>query len=121
MTAIAYPQQRANPMPAILFIAVAACALYIVCNQHADLKHGETAVSLAAQCHQEPEMRFFNPTTKRYLDICRINGTFGVWVWEKDFTGAERNITSFIKEKMTRVDQILQYIRNAGYSVQVRP
>jgi hypothetical protein len=104
----------------ILIILLAAALLVAVGVQagvamsHANLKHGSEA-TLARQC-MNGEQHFYlfvNPTTNRYGTVCQIEGTWGVVITDQ----AGHEITSFVKNKMTRFDQVITYMRNAGYEL----
>lgn len=81
---------------------------------HANSRHGSEA-DLARTCSDSSSnpIRFFNPETKRSAWVCDLGGFFGVHI--KEIDGEE--VTAFIKNKMKRVDQVLKYMKNAGYEL----
>jgi hypothetical protein len=84
---------------------------------HGVAKHKDTAVMIQDCLKQKGALQLWvNPTTGRRASICQISvDTFGIQVIElKD--GDWKEVTSFLKSKMTRIDQVMQYLRNAGYT-----
>jgi len=81
-------------------------------THHASYKHGIEA-SMARECSGRPEMKFYNPVTKRTAYMCIVEGYFGFHILNAD--GDE--VTAFLKNKMHKVDQVIQYMRNAGYEL----
>ena len=79
---------------------------------HANIRHGSDA-DLARSCAGKGGYLFHNPTTNRYGNVCQINDAFGVVI--TDDKGNE--ITAFMKNKMHRFDQVLQYMKNSGYNL----
>ena len=80
---------------------------------HADIRHGGEA-QLVRDCLNNvgPTMTLHNPITHRSAEICKID--FNLWgVYIQEENGDE--VTSFVKNKMTRLDQVLQYLSNRGY------
>ena len=110
-----YPQRNFSITPILLTAVVVITALAIVCNLHADVKHGEAATIAGSICHQQPEIRFYNPALNRFMDVCRVDGKWALWIFRQNPDGSQDNITSFVKEKMTRVEQVIKYAHNAGY------
>jgi hypothetical protein len=86
-------------------------ALVDLVPSHADIRHGEDA-RYARECQDKWEIKMYNPKTDRYGHICMTSsGKWGVWIVES--TGEE--VTAFLKEKMKTLDQVIRYMRNAGY------
>ena len=79
---------------------------------HANMRHGSDA-DLARSCVGKGGYLFHNPITNRYGNVCQINDAFGVVI--TDDKGNE--ITAFMKNKMHRFDQVLQYMKNSGYNL----
>jgi hypothetical protein len=120
MNAVMSPRPRAFPigllilvMLAVLIVPMLQIATDAGVSMHAAVKHGSNA-ALAQQCKQNPEsVRFYNPVTRRTGLVCEIDGKWAVVIldqWGKE-------ITSFVKEKMRTFDQVLRYMRNAGYTL----
>lgn len=87
-------------------IALAALSL------HAVAKHGLDAV-VASQCAERPELRMINPATGRIAMICMTEAGWGIYIVGRDGD----NVTSFVKEKMARIEQVIRYMRNRGYEI----
>jgi hypothetical protein len=86
-------------------------------NTHPLEKHGEEAVAVNACIDHGGELaEWVNPDTHRRLKLCQISegkysGKYGVQILEEN----SEWVTSFVKGKMTKLDQVLQYLVNAGY------
>lgn len=81
---------------------------------HADEKHGEDAV-VARQCFNNANsIKMYNPTTKRTSFVCLTDtGKYGIVILEE--TGEE--VTAFLKNKMKSLEQVINYMKNAGYQL----
>lgn len=97
---------------AVLAIALLVAAGAVAQQAHADIKHGADA-SLARQCNDGKHQLylFHNAATNRYGAVCNLDGLWGILI--VDEKGKE--ITAFVKNRMHRFEQVLQYMRNAGY------
>ena len=80
-------------------------------SDHAVEKHGTAAIK-AASCIERPDAHvFFNKDTQRFGYACIIGSR-----WAVAFTTEDGNpITSFFKEKLKSLDQIVRYMDNTGY------
>ena len=98
---------------AMAYVAAIEPALAGVASSmsHANMRHGSDA-DLARSCRGNGYL-FHNPITDRYANVCQINDAFGVYISEAN--GEE--VTSFMKNKMHRFEQVLQYMKNQGYSL----
>lgn len=77
---------------------------------HAVVKHGEDA-NMVRRCMEEkgPVETWVKPDG-REINVCKIaDGIYVIMV-----SDGTREITSFIKAKMSRLSQIEQYLRNMG-------
>ena len=87
---------------------------YVFASQHANQKHGAVAEAIDDVCHQGGEVTMMNPNTKRQAIICKIQldgqEVLGVSIYEHG-----ENVTSFLKEKMRSVDEVIRYLANQGY------
>lgn len=104
-----------NPKPfAWLTLAALAAVLILLAVgaiSHADMRHGSEAET-ARQCAQRPEWMFFNPETGRTALVCMTSeGKYGVYV--VDELGKE--VTAFLKNKMSRIEQVAKSLQNVGY------
>jgi hypothetical protein len=93
-------------------ILVAFLIALAILSVHAVAKHGSDAVT-AAQCADHPEIRMINLETGRIAMICMTEAGWGIYIIGRD----GGNVTSFIKEKMARLEQVVRYMRNRGYEV----
>lgn len=92
-------------------ICVLLLAAMLIGASHAVVRHGREA-ELARQCEDHPEFYFYNPQTDRWALICLTDvGKFGVAILDR----AGKEITAFIKNKMSRVDEVFRYMSNSGY------
>lgn len=87
-------------------------------NTHPLEKHGEEAIAVE-ECIQNNGklLSWVNTTTGRIANLCQIPdgkyaGKYGLQILEE---ADESWVTSFVKNKMTKLDQVLQYLINAGY------
>lgn len=86
-------------------------------KSHPVEKHGEEALAVNACIDAGGQLaEWVNPDTHRRLKLCQIadgkySGKYGLQVLEEN----SEWVTSFIKNKMTKLDQVLQYLVNAGY------
>ena len=94
---------------AIVIAAVGAAPLI-----HADVRHGVDATA-ARQClnGKQHTYLFHNAASNRYGTVCEIEGVWGVVITDE----FGREITSFLKNKMKTFNQVLKYMRNAGYDL----
>ena len=111
-----------RPIPIVLLLllvllAIAPVAMKVAVDTgvsaHAFTKHGSDA--LAAQtCKNNPSaIRFYNPSTNRTGLVCQLDSGWAVVILDK--YGQE--VTSFVKNKMKNLDQVLRYMVNAGYNL----
>jgi hypothetical protein len=91
-------------VPLLILMAV------IIYGIHAVEKHGQDAI-LVRQCMEnDGPVQIWVMPDGRVENICRMNdGRWGIMV-----TDGFHEVTSFIKNKMTRLSQIEQYLRNLG-------
>jgi hypothetical protein len=90
----------------LLAIVIALAAV----SMHAIARHGTAAIA-ASQCADRPELRMFNPENGRIAFICMTERGWGVSIIARD--GGP--VTSFVKEKMRTLEQVIRYMRNTGY------
>ena len=88
----------------------------VVQSEHAVIKHGFSAVDVRQCLDKKGALQIWvNPETGRRANLCKLdNQTFGLQIVQQR-DGIWREVTSFIKDKMTRIDQVMQYLRNCGY------
>lgn len=83
---------------------------------HAESRHGAVVASITTQClgGDRPTMKFYNPTTKRTGTACRMDdGKLALVITAENGDP----VTAFVKEKMKSAEQLIRYMRNAGYEV----
>jgi prepilin-type processing-associated H-X9-DG protein len=81
-------------------------------ESHAYDKHGAEA-TIGEKCKGIGSL-FQNSTTGRNANVCFVDGVWGVYVWYQEL---DHEITAFIKNKMSSFDQVMQYMKNAGYEL----
>ena len=81
-------------------------------TSHAYSKHGMDAYA-ARECSRRPELRFYNDYTRRTAYMCVVSGFFGIHILDEN--GNE--VTAFLKNKMKSVDQVINYMKNSGYTL----
>lgn len=101
--------QRMSLKP--LIIAMILIALAVV-SMHALAKHGQAAV-VASQCADFPQVRMENPINGRIAFICLTDSGWGVAITERN----GQPVTSFLREKAKRLEQVIRYLRNGGYEL----
>ena len=88
----------------------------VILKTHANDRHGFDA-DKARNCLTDPEKTiFYNPDTNRYGVACFTDGDWAVIILDKIGRNFEE-VTSFLKEKMSRLDQVAKYLSNRGYYV----
>lgn len=105
----------------IIVIGMLAIAHYVSVNPspHALERHGVEAV-MAHNCINNGgtvQGTFIQSQNGRKATICQIDNLFYIYI-EED-SGDE--VTSMCKNKMTRLEQVKQYLRNRGYDVPPSP
>jgi hypothetical protein len=113
MTAITYENQsKNNNFLKFIFLSLIIVLAVAVCH-HALAGHGTKAI-VASQCADKPDYIFLNPEKNRFGYTCLMdNGKWGVVILDK----SGKMITSFIKEKFTKAEQIFKYMNNTGYKL----
>lgn len=106
---------RPSPLiPLLLIVAIISALIMFALSDvsisvHGVSKHGNDAVR-ARECYENGVKRF-NPATGRTAWACQTSGgDFGVVIEENG-----RIVTSFIKEKLRNMEQVLKYLANTGY------
>ena len=104
--------------PPRIGITVMICLLLVVCGttlSHAVTKHGENAIRVSdCMDNRGPVQEWHNAANNHTIYICEVEPTvFGLDVlFQRD--GRWERLTSFIKEKFTRIEQVENYLRNSG-------
>jgi hypothetical protein len=98
---------------ALVVIGLAITSAQVVYGTHAVERHGVTVVDDVRNClsNNGPAMTLHNPDTGRDASVCEISpGVWGVMI-----TAADHEITAFKKDKMSKLNQVIRYLNNAGY------
>jgi hypothetical protein len=109
-TTLSYQSPLGSFMKLVLFVC--AAFIFISVTAHAYERHG-FAVDAILHCWSKggSVKVMHNPQTGRDAHICRTDGNkFGVVIQEDNTV-----ITSFVKDKMQRLDQVINYLKNRGY------
>jgi hypothetical protein len=105
------------PRANIILIMLIGIMLFVVgvTMSHAITKHGDNAVRVSdCMDNQGPIQEWYNAANNHTIYICQVAPTvFGIDVLAS-INGRWERITSFIKEKFTRIDQVENYMRNSG-------
>jgi len=110
MTAMTLTTNR-NSAPRSVIVLAIIIALAAV-SMHAIARHGMAAIA-ASQCADRPQLTMYNPETGRFAHICLTERGWGVSIVARD--GGP--VTSFIKEKLHSIEQVVRYLRNTGYEI----
>ena len=102
------PSRKPLAILALMAIALAA----IVYGTHALERHGTDAEAVRRCIENGGTLETWtNPQTWRQADICRLpDGRFGIMI-----SRFEREVTSFTKDKLRRLEQVRHYLANRGY------
>jgi len=112
---------RMFPVLAVALLAIAAMTPMLAqiavdagVSAHAAVRHGMDA-SLAQVCKGDGQQvfRFYNAASHRSGRVCLVDGVWAVVILDE----AGREVTSFVKNKMKTFQQVLKYMRNAGYEL----
>jgi hypothetical protein len=97
-----------------LALAAGVIALYSSGMRHAIDRHGEDAFTVSHCLSENGALQiWFNPDTRRHAEVCQIDpGRFGIRISVNDL---KDTITQFVKNKMTRIERVEQYLINRGY------
>lgn len=108
-------QQPAGRFPVkflfLLFVLALAFAA-LVYGTHAVERHGSDATAVRRCLENGGGIEnWFNPETNREATICQLqDGRYGIQIHRFG-----REVTSFIKNKLRRLDQVQRYLSNRGY------
>ena len=83
---------------------------------HAVEKHGSDAVAVRS-CIENKGVHslWFEPKENNYVQVCQLdNGVWGMRVCKTKACKIEDEVTAFIKNKMSRLDQVFNYLSNHG-------
>jgi len=109
-----YPRpttHRPRLLPLLLILLAATIAI----SAHAITKHGEEAQRVHDCIQRGGSIQtWYNPYSDRYLELCELEpGLYGIQISVKH--GFEwRQVTSFIKNRLHRLDLVERYLENSG-------
>jgi hypothetical protein len=96
----------------LLFVIVAAMG--IICCEHATKKHGGDADLVRKCMEQKGPMQVWKKPDGRFANVCQISDkVFGIMITDKAGKGAHE-ITSYIKEYMTKFSEVRDYLERMG-------
>jgi len=85
-------------------------------SSHGEQRHGSAAVQVRDCLTKGAMQEWVNPQTGRHARLCEISpGRYGIQIIEQE-GGIWREVTAFIKDKMTSLDQVSRYLTNSGYT-----
>jgi hypothetical protein len=107
-----------KPITTLLLLALIIVAIIIFITtvlSHGYERHGIEAIQIdACLRNQGPISVWHNPTTNRFIQLCQVpGGKYGLQVSQEDIG----EITAFIKDKMSDLQQVTTYLRNRGYEL----
>jgi hypothetical protein len=108
----------ANTMQAALPLGDATVIEY----DHA-LSHGADAIAVRQCLDQNGPFAIWQKPDGRFVRLCSMpDGKFGMQICASDYNGGEcfHEITSFIKNKFDKLEQLIKYLQNLG-ATQVWP
>ena len=100
----------------VAFVLAASPILVDYAQSHGEVKHGSHAEQIR-DCIQRNGFlqEWYNPLTNRRARVCQLKPTlFGLQIVQER-GGVWQEVTSFLKSKLTRLEQVEQYLRNTGY------
>jgi hypothetical protein len=105
------PQSRNPIIPALVCALIVMAAL--IYAAHAVERHGSDADAIR-RCleNKPPALRMANPVTGRIAHVCWTDDKFGIMITDPTET---KEVTSFFDKGSRTLDQVVQYLTNAGY------
>ena len=103
-------------LAAILALFAPVMGQVITDYSHGELKHGTQALTVRQCIDQNGPLQVWqNPANGRQARICELApGLFGIQIIENN-NGKWQELTSFVKSKMDKISQVMQYLSNVGY------
>jgi putative hemolysin len=111
MTTLTLPSHKYSSS---IFIVLALIVVLTTLTAHAVERHGQIAVEINSYCSNGGVLEtWVNPVTGRQANICQLpNGIFGIQICEDN-----KAITCIPKEKLSRIEQVYNYLKNRGYLI----
>jgi hypothetical protein len=93
----------------------------IKAKSHASHKHSQEAQDVRKCLNDFGSIHiYFNPSTGRYANICLMpDRKYGLQIAEDIGNGMEE-VTSFVKSKLGRWEQMAKYLENGGYTNMIK-
>lgn len=110
MSAIAYANRPSQSYRVVMLLMLIAAAVALPLSAHAVEKHGAEA-EVVAKCAGKPEITMYNPVTHRTAHVCSTELGWGVYIQSSNGD----NVTAFVKRKMKDIQDVIRYLKNAGY------
>jgi hypothetical protein len=128
MTTITYEQKKPNLIFPLVLVILAlgigaffiANAMLNTANSHAITKHG-TEGALVRECMDKNGplgVYQHSANLDKELWLCEIKpDLFGIQIRINKVDGTQSEVTAFIKEKLTSIEEVIHYIKSTGYIV----
>ena len=122
MTTMQIQSKNSMSLVWLALLALIACAYLAVASAkpvqvytHAEAKHGQDAVAVRDCLYDKGAFAVYQKSDGRIIRLCEVEeGKFGLQVLEPDENGTLHEITAYIKNKMTHIEQVLNYLKNCG-------
>lgn len=90
----------------------------LFCRNHGQEKHqGDYEEVRNYSLKNTPVQTLFRADDNRYAEVYQIKrNRFGILIWQRHGRNHMEIVTGFIKNKMSRLDKVLNYLNNQGYS-----
>ena len=116
MNATTYPAQSGAGLKFLMTLALFAGVIAFLSPglRHAVQRHGKDAFTVSRCLNEHGAMQIWlNKETGRQAEICQVGPIkFGIRISVNDL---QDTITQFIKNKLTRIEQVERYLTNRGY------
>ena len=85
----------------------------VVEHNHAIVQHGADAEAVRNCLNQNGPFAVWQKPDGRFLRLCQLpDGHYGTQICKDE--GCLHEITAYIKNKMTRIEQLIKYLENMG-------
>jgi len=89
-------------------------------SNHAIEKHDVHALR-AEECGSRPDLTMYRADDQHYVDVCKTSaGVFGIFVYIIE-QNQKREVTALEKDKMNRLQQVIQNLINGKYGLNLPP
>jgi hypothetical protein len=85
-------------------------------TDHAVMAHGLSMVEAADKCGDNPIKTLWNKDEGRYVDICKDERGYWAVYFYKVVDGIKRRVTSFERESARSMSDVVDYVKNTGYT-----